>query len=53
MIAPVLKGRKTKTKGKDYVIHEQINRERPNQYPIGPQLAWLPSWGIRDQKARR
>jgi hypothetical protein len=32
---------------------EQVNRERPNQYPIGPQLAWPPSWGVRDQKVRR
>jgi hypothetical protein len=32
---------------------KQVNRERPNQYPIGPQPAQPPSWGIRDQKVRR
>jgi hypothetical protein len=46
-------GRKTKTKSKGYVIHEQVNRERPNHYPIGPQLAQSPSWVIKEQKVRR
>jgi hypothetical protein len=32
---------------------QQVNRERPNQYPIVPQPAWPPSWGLRDQKVRR
>jgi hypothetical protein len=32
---------------------QQINRERSNQYPIGAQPTWPPSWGIRDQKVRR
>jgi hypothetical protein len=31
---------------------EQVKRERPNQYSIGPQPARSPSWGIRDQKVR-
>jgi hypothetical protein len=34
-------------------IRQQVNRERPNQYPIGPQPARPPSWGVRDQKVRR
>jgi hypothetical protein len=38
------RGRKTKTKSKDYVIHEQVNRKRLNQYPTGLQPVWPPSW---------
>jgi hypothetical protein len=26
-----------------YFIRQKVNRERPNQYSIGPQLAWSPS----------